>query len=129
MCRLHEFWSQQLNLYQHLSGKMDENSTCKTNIKLRLTGQDLIKVRNFKIREFGQQLGTKLIKFSFLPIHLKKIHYFVMNRSSVQFRPSALVFCYIIDQGATFSVLIIFISDKCFFGQFWALIYDHIIHY
>jgi hypothetical protein len=70
----------------------------------------------FKIREFGQQLGTKLKKISFLPIPLKKIYTFVISRSTVRVRQPALCIYSIYRVKALFLRL----SYDCSLGQIWA---------
>ena len=84
-----------------------------------------------KIRKFGQQLGTKLKKNSFLPTLLEKKKPFVMNRSSVQFRPSALCFYSIYRLKALFLRFpcdCILGQNRAFDRSFWALLGTKCLH-
>lgn len=84
-----------------------------------------------KIREFGQQLGTKLRKNSFLPTPLKKSNSFVISRSTVRVRQPALCI-YSLYRVKTlflrFPCNCILGQNRAFDRSFWALLGTKCLH-
>ena len=84
-----------------------------------------------KIRKFGQHLGTKLKKNSFLATPLKKSNSFVISRSTVRVRQPALCIYSIYRVKALFLRFpcnCILGQNRAFDRSFWALLGTKYLH-